>query len=242
MKESKVIFDTRKLAAEMMKNLSAEQTNRLIEYAKQTILEIGDKIQTYHSRNHMYRTGHLLRSLCCGVSYDGKLVYSGFYGDITLQKQNHWQEGETTNAYLHEWTPEEYQAFQVDGRHMAQNYIQRYGSAGSGNKTWRVFFAILAPYWGYWESGFTLIHGGAVHYKKNGEKSRFRGAQFKQFAVMTEFYDKVGKDLKPAKVKFQITKDMNYTKSYHVKSIKGHKGYVRGTIERRYDNWMKKHK
>jgi hypothetical protein len=231
MKESKVIFDTRKLAAEMMKNLSAEQTNRLIEYAKQTILEIGNKIQTYHSRNHMYRSGHLLRSLCCGVSYDGKLVYSGFYGDIALKSHTTWNEANTTNSYLHEWIPE-YEAFQIDGRQMAQNYIQRYGSAGSGNKTWRVFFAILAPYWGYWETGFNMVHG----------LGKNRKSSFHQFAVMTEFYDKVGKDLKPAKVKFQITKDMNYTKSYHVKSIKGHKGYVRGTIERRYDNWMKKHK
>jgi len=231
MRESKVLFDAKKLAAEMMKNLSAEQTNRLIEYAKQTILEIGNKIQTYHSRNHMYRSGHLLRSLCCGVSYDGKLVYSGFYGDIALKRHTTWWEKDTTNSYLHEWIPE-YEAFQIDGRQMAQNYIQRYGSAGSGNKTWRVFFAILAPYWGYWETGFNMVHG----------KGKNKKSSFHQFAVMTEFYDKVGKDLKPAKVKFQITKDMNYTKSYHVKSIKGHKGYVRGTIERRYDNWMKKHK
>lgn len=231
MRESKVLFDAKKLAAEMMKNLSAEQTNRLIEYAKQTILEIGNKIQTYHSRNHMYRSGHLLRSLCCGVSYDGKLVYSGFYGDIALKRHTTWWEKDTTNSYLHEWIPE-YEAFQIDGRQMAQNYIQRYGSAGSGNKTWRVFFAILAPYWGYWETGFNMVHG----------KGKNKKSSFHQFAVMTEFYDKVGKDLKPAKVKFQITKNMNYTKSYHVKSVKGHKGYVRGTIERRYDNWMKKHK
>ena len=231
MKESKVIFDAKKLAAEMMKNLSAEQTNRLIEYAKQTILEIGNKIQTYHSRNHMYRSGHLLRSLCCGVSYDGKLVYGGFYGDIALKKHTTWWEKDTTNSYLHEWIPE-YEAFQIDGRQMAQNYIQRYGSAGSGNKTWRVFFAILAPYWGYWETGFNMVHG----------KGKNKKSSFHQFAVMTEFYDKVSKDLNPAKVKFEITKNMNYTKSYHVKSIKGHKGYVRGTIERRYDNWMKKHK
>jgi len=231
MKESKVIFDAKKLAAEMMKNLSVEQTNRLIEYAKQTILEIGNKIQMYHSRNHMYRSGHLLRSLCCGVSYDGKLVYSGFYGDIALKSHTTWNEANTTNSYLHEWIPE-YEAFQIDGRQMAQNYIQRYGSAGSGNKTWRVFFAILAPYWGYWETGFNMVHG----------LGKNRKSSFHQFAVMTEFYDKVGKELKPAKVKFQITKDMNYTKSYHVKSIKGHKGYVRGTIERRYDNWMKKRK
>ena len=102
MKESKVIFDAKKLAAEMMKNLSAEQTNRLIEYAKQTILEIGNKIQTYHSRNHMYRSGHLLRSLCCGVSYDGKLVYSGFYGDIALKAHTTWNESNTTKP-SHNW-------------------------------------------------------------------------------------------------------------------------------------------
>ena len=231
MKESKVIFDAKKLAVEMMKNLSAEQTNRLIEYAKQTILEIGNKIQTYHSRNHMYRSGHLLRSLCCGVSYDGKLVYSGFYGDIALKSHTTWNEANTTNSYLHEWIPE-YEAFQIDGRQMAQNYIQRYGHMGSGKGSWRVFFAILAPYWGYWETGFNMVHG----------LGKNRKSSFHQFAVMTEFYDKVDKDLKPAKVKFEITKDMNYTKSYHVKSVKGRKGYVRGTIERRYDNWMKKHK
>lgn len=231
MKESKVIFDTRKLAAEMMKNLSAEQTNRLIEYAKQTILEIGNKIQTYHSRNHMYRSGHLLRSLCCGVSYDGKLVYSGFYGDIALKSHTTWNEANTTNSYLHEWIPE-YEAFQIDGRQMAQNYIQRYGSMGSGKGSWRVFFAILAPYWGYWETGFNMVHG----------KGKNKKSSFHQFAVMTEFYDKVSKDLNPAKVKFEITKNTNYTKSYYVKSIKGHKGYVRGTIERRYDNWMKRNK
>ena len=231
MKESKVIFDAKKLAAEMMKNLSAEQTNRLIEYAKQTILEIGDKIQTYHSRNHMYRSGHLLRSLCCGVSYDGKLVYSGFYGDIALKSHTTWWEKDTTNSYLHEWIPE-YEAFQIDGRQMAQNYIQRYGSAGCAKGSWRVFFAILAPYWGYWETGFNMVHG----------KGKNRKSSFHQFAVMTEFYDKVGKDLKPASVKFHVTKDIGYTKSYNISSIKGRKGYVRGTIERRYDNWMKKHK
>lgn len=231
MKESKVIFDAKKLAAEIMKNVSAEQTNRLIEYAKQTILEIGDKIQTYHSRNHMYRSGHLLRSLCCGVSYDGKLVYSGFYGDIALKAHTTWNESNTTNSYLHEWIPE-YEAFQIDGRQMAQNYIQRYGNMGSGKGSWRVFFAILAPYWGYWETGFNMVHG----------LGKNRKSSFHQFAVMTEFYDKVDKDLKPAKVKFEITKAINYTKSYHMKSIKGRKGYVRGSIERRYDNFMKRHR
>ena len=179
----------------------------------------------------MYRSGHLLRSLCCGVSYDNKLVYSGFYGDIALKRHTTWWEEETTNSYLHEWIPE-YEAFQIDGRQMAQNYIQRYGHMGSGKCSWRVFFAILAPYWGYWETGFNMVHG-----KGENKKSSFH-----QFAVMTEFYDKVEKDLKPAKVNFKITKAIGYTKSFHMKHIKGHKGYVRGTIERRYDNWMKKHK
>lgn len=208
-----------------------EQTNTLIEYAKNTIIEIGDMIQTYHSKNNMYRSGHLLRSLCCGVSFDGKLVYSGFYGDISLKSHTTWNEKNTTNSYLHEWIPE-YEAFPVDGRQMAEDYITRYGHLGSGGRNWRVFFAVLAPYWGYWEEGFNMVHG----------KGRNKTSSFHQFAVMSQFYDKVGKDLKPAKVKFEVTKDIKYSKSYQIKSVKGYKGRVRGSIERRYDSWMKKHK
>jgi len=234
MKKSRVIglsAYTKQLQKELMEYYSTAQTEMLVEYAKATIIEIGDKIQTYHSKNNMYRSGHLLRSLCCGVSYDGKLAYSGFYGDVSLKSHTTWNEKDTTNSYLHEWIPE-YEAFPVDGRHLAEEYLSQYERIGGAKGKWKVFFAILAPYWGYWETGFNMVHG-------IGEN---KTSSFHRFAVMTEFYDKVGKDLKPAEVKFEVTKNMNYTKSYRIKSIKGRKGYVRGSIERRYDSWIRKHK
>ena len=47
-----------------------------------------------------------------------------------------------------------------------------------------VLFAILAPYWGYWEAGHNNIFLGRV-----------------QFAAMTQFYDIIKGELKPMKVK-----------------------------------------
>jgi hypothetical protein len=230
MKQGKIIgFNAAKMAEQMMANAVAEQNRRLVEYAKEEIKRLGDTIQTYNSRNHMDRSGHLLNSLCWGVAYNGKLVDSGFYRDETLKSHTTWNEKDTTNSYLHEWLPE-YEAFQVQGRQLAEQYIQRYGTAGSQGGYWRVFFAILAPYWGYWESGFNMVHG----------KGKNKRASFRQFAVMAQVYDKVSKDLKPAKTKFEVTKDIAYVKPYSIKFKNGKTSRVRGSIERKYDSWMSK--
>lgn len=166
----------------MMDIVIEEQNRRLIEYAKKTIIEIGDKIKTYHSANNMDRTGHLLDSLCWGVSYGGKLVDGGYYR----------QSGAKGASYLHEWfSGDAKYATPVNGRQLAQQYIESYGNNGS--RGWRVFFAILAPYWGYWEKGFKM-------------KSHFGGGEkFVQFAVMTQFYDKARADLKPMRVRFRVS-------------------------------------
>ena len=232
MKQGKIIgFNAAKMAEQMMANAVAEQNRRLVEYAKEEIKRIGDTIQTYSSRNHMDRSGHLLNSLCWGVAYNGKLVDSGFYRGETLKSHTTWNEKDTTNSYLHEWLPE-YEAFQVQGRQLAEQYIQRYGTAGSQGGYWRVFFAILAPYWGYWESGFNMVHG----------KGKNKRTSFRQFAVMAQVYDKVSKDLKPAKTKFEVTKDIAYVKPYSIKFKNGKTSRVRGSIERKYDSWMSKQK
>ena len=233
MKQGKIIgFNAAKMAEQMMANAVAEQNRRLVDYAKRTIRLLGDAIQMHASRNHMDRSGNLLNSLCWGVAYNGKLIESGFYRDASLKSYTHWQEGRTTNAYLHEWTPDEYQAFLVEGRKMAEQYIKRYGAAGSQGGYWRVFFAILAPYWGYWEKGFNMVHG----------IGKTRTTSFHQFAVMSELYDKVGEDLKPMKVKLKVTEDINYVKPYFIKFKNGKKSRVRGSIERKYDSWMSKQK
>lgn len=230
MKQGKVIgFNAAKMVEQMMANAVTEQNRRLVEYAKEEIQRIGDTIQTYNSRNHMDRSGHLLNSLCWGVAYNGKLVDSGFYRGETLKSHTTWNEKDTTNSYLHEWLPE-YEAFQVQGRQLAEQYIQRYGTAGSQGGYWRVFFAILAPYWGYWESGFNMVHG----------KGKNKRTSFRQFAVMAQVYDKVSKDLKPAKTKFEVTKDIAYVKPYSIKFKNGKTSRVRGSIERKYDSWMSK--
>lgn len=186
--KSKVIgFNVKSMAAAMMKNVVAEQNRRLVEYAKEKILAIGNQIQTYHSRNHMDRTGHLLDSLLWGVSYEGKLVEGGFYRDAQARGE----------SYLHEWFSGDVKyLIPVNGRQLAQTYMQKYGNNGA--KGWRVFFAILAPYWGYWEKGFTMKSGG-------GDSGIPRSTRFMQFSVMTQFYDEIKKDLKPARVRFRVS-------------------------------------
>ena len=186
--KSKVIgFNAKSMAAAMMKNVVAEQNRRLVEYAKEKMLAIGNQIQTYHSRNHMDRTGNLLDSLLWGVSYEGKLVEGGFYRDAQARGE----------SYLHEWFSGDVKyLIPVNGRQLAQTYMQKYGNNGA--KGWRVFFAILAPYWGYWEKGFTMKSGG-------GDSGTPRSTRFMQFAVMTQFYDEIKKDLKPARVRFRVS-------------------------------------
>lgn len=187
MSRSRVVgFNPAKMKAEMLKFVVEEQNKRLIEYAKEKIVEIGNQIQTYHSRNHMDRTGNLLASLCWGVSYDGKLVDGGFY-----------RESASGTSYLHEWfSGDEKYLYPVDGHELAQAYMQRYGN--NGTQGWRVFFAILAPYWGYWEKGFTMQSGG-------GGSPIPRSTRFMQFAVMAQFYDEIKRDLKPARTRFRVS-------------------------------------
>lgn len=208
MKKSKLIgWNPAKMRKEITANVVSLQTDRFIEYAEKTILDIGNKIQTYHSRNHMDRTGNLLNSLCWGVAYDGELKGSGFYRNASSVKE----------SFLHEWG--DYKgSFYVDGHAMAEEYIKKYGKVGSGNGYWRIFFAILAPYWGYWEEGFTF--------------KGVRGEKFLRFAVMTEFYDKISEDLKPAKTRFHVTKDIHYSHSYDWKDRNGRTHHVAGSLER----------
>lgn len=170
------------LKKQMMENVVAYNNTRLVDYAKDTIAKIGNKIMSYHSKNHMDRTGNLLNSLCWGVSYKGKLVEGGFFRDAV---HNDKGIAKTSESFLHEWfSGDEKYLIPVDGRQLAEEYLQKVGNTGSSG--WKVFFAILAPYWGYWEEGFNM--------KSNGHPIGF----FK-FAVMAETYDQVRKDLKPAR-------------------------------------------
>ena len=123
----------------------------------------------------MDRTGNLLNSLCWGVAYDNELKANGFYRNANSLEL----------SYLHE-RYEEHVAYPVDGHALAEQYTRMYGRLGSGGGTWRVWFAVLAPYWGYWETGFESF----------GKELRWQ--------VMTRHFDIVKNDLKPSNVTFHI--------------------------------------
>ena len=197
----------KRLASTLLKPLVEKQTELLVDYAKSKVIEIGDYIQTAPTINQMDRTGHLLNSLCWGVSFQGKLVDSGFYRKAVTHKRRHsgWEPDGKTKKYtdkseLHEWMPDI--SKEVNGRQLAKEYLKSYGNNGS--RGWRVFFAILAPYWGYWEKGFNIT-------------TRFGGnttQMFLQFAVMSQFYYIVKSNLKPARTRIKV-----YVPKYASKSL-----------------------
>lgn len=168
-----------------MQGYITEQQKRLVDYAKDTIKQIGNRIKIYNSKNGLDRTGNLLNSLCWGVSHDNRLLDYGFYREATTRVARLPDGRESSTSYLHEfYNSQIYTMYPVDGRQLAEDYIQKFGTSSKG---WKIFFAILAPYWGYWEKGFTFK-------PKFGNKTKFL-----QFAVMTSFYDKLKKDIKPVK-------------------------------------------
>lgn len=195
MKRTKVVgFSVARMKRNMMAIVVTEQTNRLIEYALNKVQEIGSRINEYHSLNHMDRTGNLLDSLCWGVTYKGKLKASGFYRDQQATKESH----------LHEFFSSDVQdMFPIYGHGMAQEFLEGYGNEdGNG---WTVFFAILADYWGYWEKGFRMkVKGPEKEDWDEDDVSHYTSRTFK-FSVMTEFYDKVKRDLTPAKVRLKVS-------------------------------------
>lgn len=179
-------FYPERLKQKLMNEAVKKQNKRLIDYAKKTIIEIGNEINRYNSSNHMDRTGNLLNSVCWGVSYQGNLVDYGFYKKTPTTHPGRWANGWTDQAELHEWSGTDISSmYPVNGRKLAEEYIQKIGNTGS--RGWKVFFAVLAPYWGYWEQGFSMPSGFG--------SSRL----FRQFAVMTQFFDKIRQDLKPAR-------------------------------------------
>lgn len=121
------------------------------------------------------RTGNLLDSLCWAVHYDGKRKKFGYYRS----------QGATDDAYLHELSKPPLKQLS-DGRIAAQNFLANHNPTTKG---WELVFGVLAPYWGYWEKGHI---------------NKLMGGQFVKFAVMTQHYDQIKSDLKPAKTTFTV--------------------------------------
>lgn len=195
-------FNAKQLEKELWEQASKEQTARLIEYAKEKIISLGDSISSYHSRHNLDRTGNLLDSLCWGVSFDGRLAEGGFYRQKTAFYSSSLHEWSQVSFWDRKASPpmaiDNFSDFEdpVDGHALAEQYIEKMGNNGAMKNGWKVFFAILAPYWGYWEKGFTLY----PHFAR----SETLFMQRKQFAVMTMLKDSVQSELKPAKTTISV--------------------------------------
>lgn len=226
MKKTQINFDAKALTKTLVERHVQWQTELLIDYAQRTINEIGDKISSYHKGNNMFDTGNLLDSICWGVMYNAKLIQSGFYGerratqpsylhsrsmvtfvdpiDPKTGKRKAWKK--YGNDEQIPWVETD-AGEPVDGRKLAKNFIAKQAAKGKTG-AWQIFFAVLAPYWGYWEKGFNL-------------KGRHTST-FVQFAVMTEVYDKVKADLKPAKRSFRTVVAKYASKSLYRQAKKNY--------------------
>lgn len=193
---SKVVgFNADSIRKKLLNDVIAHNNKSLVDYAKKEIRTLGDTIAAYNSRNNMDDTGNLLDSLCWCVCYDGKMVESGFYREKRA----------TLPSYLHELSKVEFlegsgrkkwkdvhatgiasfsevsAAEDVHGHERAAAYLEKAPKKCKEGQ-WMLMFAILAPYWGYWEAGHRNVFLGNV-----------------QFAAMTQFYDRIQGDLKPMK-------------------------------------------
>lgn len=250
MKGGKLIgFNPQKIAENMKAYAIEEQSRRLVEYARNKINTLGEKIAAYHGAHNMDAEGNLLDSLCWGVCYDGQIIGSGFYREQTASKpsrlhafygddsvaffaggRRRWKQVQNASSHenmqmLHS-TSFDYgnPAEPVNGHALAEDYIRKAASKSKKNQ-WLVFFAILAPYWGYWEKGFTLVHGWS---RQKRYEDGFQGSTFMQFSVMSEFYDGLKSDLSPAKVRQpHIHVEKYASKSLRTSARKNNKNWKR---------------
>ena len=165
-------FNAKKFGNDLLSQIVREQNKRLVVYATEEMQRIGNDISVADTKNNLDRTGNLLDSLCYAVFYNGKRQKIGYYRSETAIEDSH----------LHEYSNPKGPS--VNGHFLAKQFITSYKPKDSG---WEVFFAVLAPYWGYWEKGFT-------HPISN---------QFYQWQVMTHHFDVVKAELEPAKVTFE---------------------------------------
>lgn len=173
-KVAKVKFESKKWKSAIRNELHSEQTRRLISYAESKINEIGNQIQLYSSENNMDRTGNLLDSLCWGVYYNGKMKKIGYYRDSKA----------IGDSNLHEYSRPIGRS--VNGHFEASQFAANYHANSKG---WDIFFAILAPYWGYWEKG-------GFYHEPSGKVMSWR--------VMTHHFDIIKHDLHPSAVTFNV--------------------------------------
>lgn len=168
---TRVRFSKSEFRKDLMKRkrlVEKEQTARLIAYAKEEIVRMGELIQQIVTSEDE-STGNLLDSLCWGVWHNKKLQGFGYYrGESAIE-----------DSYLHELSQNR---TSVNGHFLAQQFIAEYQDSLTVNDGWQIVWGVLAPYYVYWEQGHINV---------------LMGGEFVKFDAMSQRYDHIENVLKP---------------------------------------------
>lgn len=130
MTKTRVRFAKETLKKAMLKNVIAEQTRRLIEYAQ---VELYEMIVT---RQFKSRTFNLADSYVWAVYFDGKQQGHGYIGSKMASEL----------SYLHEWSRDPSKRIPVDGRKEATAFLTAFQGHLPTKSGWVVVWAACAPY------------------------------------------------------------------------------------------------
>ena len=159
--KTKVKFNARKVQEAMMKKVVKAQTERLIAYAQQEIAKMGNELLEKMQGKPSDRTHNMLNSLVWAVYYGGKEAKHGYYRKSSSTKGD---------SFLHEISAD---PIPVNGRKLAREFLDTYQPRET--QGWEIVWAILAPYYAYWEQGHDNIFYG----------------KFVKFDMMTQRYDHI---------------------------------------------------
>lgn len=169
-----VKFNSKKLYDTIMKNVVAEQTNRLVAYAIEQMKEMGDELKEKLREKPSDRTHNMLNSLVWAVYYNGNESNHGFYRKQSSTKGS---------SYLHELDEN---PIPINGRELARQFLATYQPSETNG--WEIVWGVLVPYYAYWEQGHEN-----VYYRR----------KFVKFNMMTQHYDQI-KNRLGAKVNLTI--------------------------------------
>ena len=177
--KTRVKFNADKVQKAMIKKVVNAQTDKLVAYAQEEIAIMGDTLKTKMRGKPSDRTHNMLNSLVWAVYYGGKEAKHGYYRKSPSTKGD---------SYLHEIGSD---PIPVNGRKLAQHFLDTYKPRET--QGWEIVWAILAPYYAYWEQGHDNIFYG----------------KFVKFDLMTQRYDHIKNTLGS---EVRVTIDVNVPK------------------------------
>ena len=128
--KTRVKFSKETLRKNIMKNVVAEQTRRLVEYARNELYEM------IVSREFQSRTFNLADSFVWAVYFQGKEQGHGYVGAKMAKEK----------SLLHEWSRDPSKRIPVDGRKEAKDFLKAFKGQLTNDGGWVCVWAACAPY------------------------------------------------------------------------------------------------